>query len=228
MVIKTIVIVGAGAGLGFSIAKKFGQHGFRVALIARNQDKLNHLVAQLAAQNIEAAGFSADLYNKEQLQAALAAIKERYGVIDVVEYSPTTGNYPPTPAWQVTDEHALDSFQGFTLGAIRTVQSVLPDMIERGNGALLFTTGLSAIYPMQMMGNMGIALAGLRNYVMNLHADLAPKGIYVGHLSLGVFIKAGTQTDPDYIADAWYDLYVKQDKAEETFPVGVTPETIIW
>ncbi|MET3212202.1 UNVERIFIED_CONTAM: hypothetical protein ABIC26_005224 [Paenibacillus sp. PvR008] len=78
-----------------------------------------------------------------------------------------------------------------------------------------------------MMSNIGIALSGLRNYANNLHTDLAPKGIYVGHLSLGVFIKPGTQTDPKFIADAWYDMYTSQAKAEGTFPVGVTPETII-
>ncbi|WP_217591750.1 SDR family oxidoreductase [Cohnella sp. GbtcB17] len=225
---KTIAIIGAGPGLGLSIARKFGSQGFRVALISRNQEKLDGLAAQLASENIEAAGFAADLYDKEQLAAAIQAVKDRFGFIDVVEFSPTVGQYPPTPAWQVTDENALDSFTGFTLGAIRAVQTVLPDMLERGTGALLFTTGLSAVYPMQMMGNQGIAMSGLRNYLTNLHKDLAPKGIYVGHLSLGVSIKPGTQTDPSYIADAWFALYSKQDKAEETFPVGVTPETIIW
>ncbi|WP_149095785.1 SDR family NAD(P)-dependent oxidoreductase [Paenibacillus terrae] len=225
---KTLVIVGAGPGLGQSLARKFGKNGFQIALISRNQSKLVDLVLELEEQNIAAAGFAADLYSKEQLEGAFAAIKEKFGSIDVVEFSPTVGNYPPTPAWQVTDENALDIFNGFMIGAIRTVQSVLPDMIKEGEGALLFTTGLSAIYPMQIMGNIGIAMAGLRNYLINLHADLAPKGIYVGHLSLGVFIKQGTQTDPDYIAEAWFDMYTRRDKAEETFPVGVTPETIVW
>ncbi|WP_269322470.1 SDR family NAD(P)-dependent oxidoreductase [Paenibacillus sp. FSL H7-0357] len=44
---KTIAIVGAGPGLGLSIAKKFGTNGFQVALISRNADKLNHLADEL-------------------------------------------------------------------------------------------------------------------------------------------------------------------------------------
>lgn len=44
---KTIAIVGAGPGLGLSIAKKFGKNGFQVALVARNEEKLNQLVAVL-------------------------------------------------------------------------------------------------------------------------------------------------------------------------------------
>ncbi|ANF94823.1 SDR family NAD(P)-dependent oxidoreductase [Paenibacillus bovis] len=224
---KTIAIVGAGAGLGLSIARKFGQNGFRVALISRDQTKLDELAAQLAAENIEAVGFAADVFYKEQLEAALQAIKKRFGFIDVVEYSPTAGNYLPTPAWQITDENALDIFSGFTLGAIRTVQSVLPDMLTKGTGALLFTTALTSIYSIQSTANMGIAMSALRNYAHNLHKDLADKGIYVGHLALGVYIKPGTQTDASYIADAWFDLYSKQNKMEETFPVGVTPESVI-
>ncbi|MES9743787.1 SDR family NAD(P)-dependent oxidoreductase, partial [Priestia megaterium] len=51
---KNIVIVGAGPGLGMSIAKKFGKNGFRVALIARNEEKLNHLVIELEQLGIEA------------------------------------------------------------------------------------------------------------------------------------------------------------------------------
>ncbi|RPK31373.1 SDR family NAD(P)-dependent oxidoreductase [Paenibacillus xylanexedens] len=86
---KTIAIVGAGAGLGMSIAKKFGQNGFRVALIARNEEKLNQLVIELEQLGIEAASFQADILNKEQIEMAFAAIKEKYGFIDVLEYSPT-------------------------------------------------------------------------------------------------------------------------------------------
>lgn len=146
----------------------------------------------------------------------------------MLEFSPTSGNYPPTPASQVTEENAQDAFQALVVAAIRSVAQVLPEMLEKRSGALLFTTGLSSVYPMQMMGNVGIALSGLRNYALNLHADLAPQGIYVGHLALGVFIKPGTATDPGLIADVWYEMYMDKSKAEDTFPKGVTPATIIW
>lgn len=73
---KTIAIVGAGPGLGLSIAKKFGTNGFQVALISRNADKLNPLVDELKGLGIEAAAFPADLYNKEQLTSAFHRIKK--------------------------------------------------------------------------------------------------------------------------------------------------------
>ncbi len=82
---KTIAIVGAGSGLGLSIAKKFGEHGFRIALISRNQEKLDSLVAELNKSGIEAAAFTADITDKAQINSAFDAIREKYGFIDVLE-----------------------------------------------------------------------------------------------------------------------------------------------
>src|SRR5438045_795479 len=80
--IKTLAIVGAGAGLGLSIAKIFSCNGFQVALIARNPAKLDDLVAQLGALGIDAAGFEADIMNRPSLVDAFARITERYGASD--------------------------------------------------------------------------------------------------------------------------------------------------
>ena len=149
---KTKAIVGAGAGLGMSIAKKFGQHGFRVALIARNEEKLNQLVIELEQLGIEAASFQADILNKEQIDKAFAAIKEKYGFIDVLEYSPTPSFDTVAPALEVTEENALYQFQYNVLGALSSVKQVLPEMLVKQSGGLLFTTGGAAIHPVPMMG----------------------------------------------------------------------------
>ncbi|MEC0181060.1 dehydrogenase [Paenibacillus peoriae] len=82
-----------------------------------------------------------------------------------------------------------------------------------------------------MVGNIGVAMSGLRNYVANLHTELSPKGIFVGHRSLGVLIKepgVGTVNDPDVIANMWYQAYTEKKVWEEEYPKGVTPETIVF
>lgn len=211
---KTIAIVGAGAGLGMSIAKKFGQHGFRVALIARNEEKLNQLVIELEQLGIEAASFQADILNKEQIEKAFAAIKEKYGFIDVLEYSPTPSFDTVAPALDVSEENALYQFQYNVLGALSSVRQVLSDMLDKQSGALLFTTGGAAIHPVPMMGNVGIAVSGLRNYIFNLNSELADKGVYAGHLSIGIWMQPNSGVQ-DKIADIWYDMYTKRDRVEE-------------
>jgi hypothetical protein len=72
-----------------------------------------------------------------------------------------------------------------------------------------------------MFGNSGIAMSGLRNYILSLHERLLPLGVFVGHLSISPLIKQGTSFDPDQVADAWYSLYDKRTEAEETFPKGI-------
>lgn len=211
---KTIAIVGAGEGLGMSIAKKFGQNGFRVALIARNEEKLNRLVIELEQLGIEAASFQADVLNKEQIEMALSAVKERYGFIDVLEYSPTPSINTVAPSLDVTEENALYQFQFNVLGALTSVRQVLPEMLDKQTGALLFTTGGAAIHPVPMMGNVGIAISGLRNYIFNLNSELADKGIYAGHLSIGIWMQPNSGVQ-DKIADIWYDMYTKRDRVEE-------------
>ncbi|OMF96865.1 SDR family NAD(P)-dependent oxidoreductase [Paenibacillus sp. FSL R7-0337] len=211
---KTIAIVGAGAGLGMSIAKKFGQNGFRVALIARNEDKLKQLISELEQLGIEAAPFQADILNKEEIERAFAAVKEKYGFIDVLEYSPTPSINTVAPTLDVTEENALYQFQFNVLGALSSVRQVLPEMLAKQSGALLFTTGGAAIHPVPMMGNVGIAVSGLRNYIFNLNSELADKGVYAGHLSIGIWMQPNSGVQ-DKIADIWYDMYTKRDRVEE-------------
>jgi short-subunit dehydrogenase len=228
---KTLAIIGAGKGLGLSLAKRFGKEGFQVALVARNAVKLQEMVDELQADGIEVSYFTADIYSIEQIEQAIAGIKQKYGQIDVLEFSPIAGNFPPTSVLELTVENARDQFEGYVVSAINVVNSVLPDILTKKEGALLFTTGLSALYPVSIMGNIGIAFAGLRNYIANLHTELSPKGIFVGHRSLGLFIKepgADTFDDPDVIANMWYEAYVDKNVWEEEYPKGVTPETVVF
>ncbi|WP_251216706.1 SDR family NAD(P)-dependent oxidoreductase [Bacillus safensis] len=155
-----------------------------------------------------------DILNKAQISLAFAAIKEKYGFIDVVEYSPTPSIDTVANALDVTEENALYQFQFNVLGAISIIREVLPDMLDKQSGALLFTTGGAAINPVPMMGNVGIAVSGLRNYIFNLNSELKDKGIYAGHISIGIWMQPNSGVQ-DKIADIWYDMYTKRDRVEE-------------
>ena len=226
---KTIVIVGAGKGLCLSLAKRFGKEDFQVALIARNEEKLQSMVEELNGLGVKASCYTADIYQKDQIERAFGFVKATYGVIDVLEFSPTAGNFPPTSVLELTPENVLDVFNGMVIGAINCVNLVLPDMQKRGSGTILFTAGLSAMYPIPMMGNIGIAMTGLSNYAANLSTELEPKGIHAGLMALGLFMKPGTgaANDPEVIADAIYKKYAENRPGVEAYPEGVTPATIL-
>lgn len=218
---KTIVIVGAGTGLGLSIAKKFGAEGFKVAAISRNAEKLKVIQKELSNLNIEAKTFIADIANLQSLKQSIQAIKVEFDSIDVIEFSPYAQEDKFTNVIETTPESVSEMLGTYLFPSIQLVNEVLPDMIKKGSGSILFTTGVSTIFPLPFAGNAGIIGAGLRNYAENLYNEMEEKGIFIRHLSIGTVIEPGTKGDPDFIAEAWYNLYNKKEKFEETFPQGL-------
>ncbi|WP_054028785.1 SDR family NAD(P)-dependent oxidoreductase [Bacillus sp. FJAT-28004] len=223
---KTVAIIGAGPGLGLSLAKKFGSNGFRVAAISRNSEKLSIIMNELKKLNIEAQSYVADFTDLAALKHAIQAAKKDLGTIDVLEFSPYAGWDTFTNVLETTPDSVLEQINSYLLPAVLSVNEVLPDMIKMGSGAILFTTGISAMFPLPFVGNGGIVMSGIRNYATNLHNELKEKGVFVGHLSIGTMIKAGTAGDPDVIADTWYNLYEKKERFEEIFPQGFDPSKI--
>jgi hypothetical protein len=98
-------------------------------------------------------------------------------------------------------------------------------MIERGEGALLFTTAISTVYPFPPTASIGIIASGLRTYARILYRELKPKGVYAGHLALGLQLEPGNE-NTRLVANTWYDMYVSKNKEEDVCPAGVTLDAI--
>jgi short-subunit dehydrogenase len=209
-----IAIVGAGPGLGHEIARAFGAKGFTVALLARSADKLDALAAKLEEEGIEAAGFTADITRPETVTAAFARVKERFGTIDVLEFSPADPGLGAADVLEVAPEN-LQPQVDFYLGAIHTVKQVVPDMIAAGNGTVLITTGGGSITPVPFLANINIAAAGLRNWTLNLHNALKDQGVYVAHVAISAWIGAGhPDAAAEVIARNYIDLYETRTEPE--------------
>lgn len=222
---KAIAIVGAGPGVGLSVAERFGEEGFKVALIARNADKLAGMVKTLQERGIEAAAFSADVCDRNALAAALQQAVARFGAIDVLEYSPTaTADSLKSPRNMTEDNEQFHLNLG-VLGAITAVNNVLPAMQGRKDAAILFTTAASAQYPVTFTASFGVAAGATLNYARVLHQELAPEGIYVGIVSIaGLVVPPGEEhgragnglslMTAASVADLHWDLYTRRDRIE--------------
>ncbi|MGI5320889.1 SDR family NAD(P)-dependent oxidoreductase [Actinomadura nitritigenes] len=223
---SVIAIVGAGPGMGLAIARTFGHKAFDVALISRTQDRLDALAAQLGDEGITAAGFAADVMDRPSLTAALQAAAARFGGIDVLEYSPAPhspvpGLDPAVPS-QVTVDNLQPQIDYNLYGAITATAAVLPAMRKAGAGTLLFTTGGGSVNPIPMLGNVNAAAAALRNWVINLHAELAADGVQAAHVAIGTWIGGGgpegiPSATPEQIAPLYWDLHTSRDQAEILF-----------
>jgi len=212
--VKTLVVVGAGAGLGYSVAERFGREGFQVALISRSKDNLDALVTRLAGRGIEAAGFTADVVDEMPLRAAIAAAKSRFGVVDVLEYSPSPESESVVDALAITRANAAHHVARALLGAVTAVREVLPDMLEHDEGALLFTTGASATVPLPSHASVGLGMSALRNYANVLHEALGGTGVYAGTLMIATRIQKNTAGDPDLLAEQYWRMYLERNRFE--------------
>jgi|SRR6202044_207349 NAD(P)-dependent dehydrogenase (short-subunit alcohol dehydrogenase family) len=235
---KTAVILGVGPGLGMSIAHRFGREGYRLALVSRSGVRHAGYLASLAESGIEADSFAADVRDPAQVRATLDAIVARHGAIECLYYGPAAVDPAalPKPITE-TDSAAVHEAMSWVYPAVDITSQVLPAMIERGSGGLLFAGGLSAIHPMPALGALALGSAALRNYALTLNAGLAGTGVYAGTLTIGGLIERGdihrfvtsrpgqfggagiASLDPDEIAEAAWDLYAGRDRAEATFTV---------
>ncbi|MDX3104302.1 SDR family oxidoreductase [Nonomuraea angiospora] len=201
-------IIGAGPGIGLAVARRFGKEGFEVSLVSRSRDRLAALVAQLG--DVRATAHAADLTDERSLEAALAEI----GPVDVLVYNGAGAVRALTSVLEVTRESAQDAFDSAVLGAVTAVRAVLPAMLERGSGTLLFTSGISAVHPLPFLGNVGIAVSGLRNYALSLAEALAGQGVHVGHVPISAAVVPDSPASPEAVAETHWRLHTARDLHE--------------
>lgn len=226
-----LLVVGVGPGLGMSVAHRFGAEGYAVALISRSSDRHQDYLQSLTESGVEAAAFTADASDPQSLHTAVSAAQTRFGRIDVGYYGPA--NFTPG-AGDITTLDAADAESALhaVVPAVDFASQLLPTLIERRSGGLLFAGGLSSIVPMPALGGLALASAALRNYAITLHTALAPSGVYAGTITIGGLIERGDihramaettdlaaipKLNPDDLAETVWQLYQSGD-AEAVVP----------
>lgn len=212
----TAVIIGAGPGLGMALARRFGNAGYALGLLARNAARLRDGASVLREAGIHAAAYPADALDAEGLRTALDSVTHDLGPIDVLVWAIGPGSTTITPAAQVTPERMLDQVALHVGGAVTATQQVLPTMLARGSGTVLLATGASSVIPIAALGDVGIAMAGLRNWALSLRAAVARSGVHVATVTIATLIASGhPDGDPDAVAERFLVLHRTPGRAEE-------------
>jgi NADP-dependent 3-hydroxy acid dehydrogenase YdfG len=228
---KVLAVLGAGPGLGLSMARRFGREGFTTALVSRTDARHATYRASLSGTTVHT--YTADVTDEAQLTGVLGRITAEAGEIDTVYFGPADASSPGiVPLTDAGADALRTPFETMVLPAARLVGAVLPGMLARGSGALLFAGGLSGKYPMPMLGSLAPASAALRMYVLTLNAALRETGVYAGTLTIGGLIERGDihrafteqdhgftpgTLDPDDIADGAWSLYTGRKEPEAEF-----------
>ncbi|OBZ13142.1 MULTISPECIES: SDR family NAD(P)-dependent oxidoreductase [Bacillales] len=207
-----LVIVGAGPGVSAGVARKFGKEGFRIVLAARNEASLKQYAKELEELDIEAYAVIADAADPDSIANAFAQIKQQFGEPDVLLYNAAViSQVKPT---DLTESRLIDEFKVNVVGALTSAKHVIPAMIERKQGTLLFTGGGLALAPAAAVSSLSIGKAGIRSLVYTLAEELNPQGIYVGTVTIAGYVSKGTFYDPDLIAEEYWTLYTNRSDIE--------------
>lgn len=210
---KTIFVLGAGKGCGNSVAKKFGENGFRVVLMARNADNLARYEKEFADSGIEVYTKTADASKPYTVTAAFDELKNRFGTPDVLFYNVGI-TIPDSDVKDKDVDWIVDRYMADTAGAYHAIQQVLGEEFSKKNGTILITGGGLALYPMYDYLPLSMDKAALRAMCIALHEDLKKHNVFLGTVTVTDVIAPGEKCDSKLLAEDFWKLYTNRDECE--------------
>ena len=220
---ETALIVGAGAGLSASLARQAAREGMRVALAARNTEKLAPLVAETGAS-----AYACDVTDRQAVEGLFDAVARDLGTPDLVVFNPSARQRGPFLELEpegVERAIAVTAFGGFLVA-----QAAVRAMLPRGSGSILFTGASASVKGYAQSAPFAMGKFALRGLAQSMARELAPKGIHVGHVVIdGGIGPAGVdpaegRLDPDAIAESYFHLH-RQPRSAWTWEIEVRPWT---
>jgi len=206
--VPVIAIIGAGPGLGAAVARRFGREGFSIALISRDQSKLDTMAAELKEQGLTARGYAADVREPATVEDALARAAAELGQITALQYSPLPSRDYLKPVLDLTPELALEALQFSALGLIHAARAVLPAMREAGDGSIILINGGTSVRARAGFAGTSVAFPAESAYGEMLHDALEDEGIRVIQLVIpGGIPKLQLPNGIDDVADRIWDLH---------------------
>ena len=224
---ESALIVGAGEGLSASLARLFSREKLRVALAARQTNKLAGLCHEVGAH-----AFFCDATEPDQVKRLFGEVESKIGVPDVVVYNASArarGAFVDLVAADVERALAVSAFGGF-LVAQQAVQRMLPNK----HGAVLFTGASASVKGYAQSAAFAMGKFALRGLAQSMARELAPQGIHVAHFVIDGAIRnpgreepadrPDSMLDPEAIAASY--LYVlRQPRSAWTWEIELRPWT---
>jgi NAD(P)-dependent dehydrogenase (short-subunit alcohol dehydrogenase family) len=176
------LVIGAGAGVGGTVGRRFAAEGYHAVLCRRSdQQGLDALVAAIQAEGGRASGYLLNAVDPDTIENLIATTERDIGPIEVVVFN--LGAQIGDRALQDTSYKSFEMcWRLATFGLFRAASAVCPLMAERGKGSLLVTSSTAAV-----RGNAGqhahaAAMGGRRMLCQSLNAEFGPKGVHVAHI----------------------------------------------
>nr|MCH9816814.1 SDR family NAD(P)-dependent oxidoreductase [Actinomycetes bacterium] len=221
----SVLIVGAGPGMGTALAHTFGSPDQPVALIGNDSQTLETIVDGLVEQDIRAKAAVADTGDTLELVNAIGGLTTEVGTADVVIYNASAFVDGP-PSEVPPGEFAAGLAVGIT-GGLVTLQAVLPAMRAAGSGTVIFTGSATAVNPWAAAVGLSVQKAGIRNLAIAACEELAPENIRVCTITIMGTLKRDSIFDPKVIAPAFARVAAtpaSQWQAEVRYPLDLAAD----
>ncbi len=176
------LVLGAGAGIGGNVGKRFARGGYHAVLCRRSdQEGLDQLVHEIEDDGGSATGSLMNAIEEGAIENTVAEIEAEIGPIEVVAY-----NLGAQIGDRALANTSLKQFEvGWrlaTFGLFRVAHAVCPQMEERGKGVFLVTSATAAVRGNKGQHSHAAAMGGRRMLCQTLNAEFAPKGIHIAHI----------------------------------------------
>tara|TARA_Y100000996_G_scaffold286860_1_gene226505 strand:- start:1059 stop:1820 length:762 start_codon:yes stop_codon:yes gene_type:complete len=222
---KTIWITGGSTGIGKSLAIKFANEGWNVAISARRAELLNELSDRY--ENISS--FPLDVTNKIKCNEVFNEIKKKYENIDICFFS--TGTWDPKKERDIDFEQIENVFKVNFFGTLNTIKAVEEYFKNKKNGIITIVSSIAGYRGLPNSTGYGPSKAALNNLAESLYFDFGRHNVRVCLVSPG-FIKT-PMTDknnfkmpflktPQFAAEKIYDGLIKKNNFEIHFPKELT------
>lgn len=181
---KSIVITGAGSGLGRALARRLAADGDAIILLGRTRAKLQVLADELGQPSFAVA---CDVMDADSVRAAFVTIAKSHPIIDVLINNAAI--YQPTFVKDATDAQIAGAVMTNLAGPIHCARAAIP--VLRKGGHIINISSETVALPHAMFSLYQSSKAGLERFSDALHAELEPDGIRV------TMVRAGQMMDED-------------------------------
>ena len=178
---KKIWITGASSGIGKSVAEKFANEGWKVAVSARRKELLDEL-----AKNPNIVSFPLDVTNRNQINEVFKNIIDKFGDLDICLFS--SGTYEPKDEQNIDPDKIKNVINVNFLGVIDCVKSVEKYFKDNKSGHISIVSSIAGYRGLPNSSGYGPSKAALTNFSESIYFDFKKFGVRVSVVSPG-FIK---------------------------------------
>ena len=180
---KLVVVTGASSGIGKATARRFGQAGAHVVLMARNAERLEQAARAVRAEGGSATVMHTDLQDPEDTLKAAGRVADEIGTPDLLVNTAGVGRWLPLE--ETSPEDAAAMMRVPYLAAFDLTHAFVPAMVERGSGGIAFVTSPASYLAWPNASAYIAARRALAGFAESLHGELKPLGLFVTIVALG-------------------------------------------